>query len=88
MNVGLQAAVLEQRDLHGAVRRQRALQEILDPLLDGEGLGLAGDLDDVLVQLGVGDRLRGGEPGIGARTRRSRPASGWLRRPRAIPAGG
>ena len=70
---GLQAAVLQQRDLDGAVRRERPAEELLDPLLDADGLGLAGDLDDVLAELGVGDRLRGAIPASGEKE--TQPAS-------------
>jgi hypothetical protein len=52
---GLQAAIVEQRDLDGAIRRQRLAQKLIDARLGREcGLAVA-DLGHILADIGIGE---------------------------------
>ncbi|MFC5507917.1 hypothetical protein ACFPN9_21985 [Bosea massiliensis] len=53
----LQTAVAEKRDLNCAVSSQWLLEKLIDARLGATSRGIVGDLDDVLVQLGVSDGL-------------------------------
>ena len=60
----LQAAIVEERDLHRRVRGQAPMEEMLDLRMRGGNIGLRAYGYDLFVELLVGDAGRNAHPAI------------------------
>ena len=69
MEAGLQAAMVQQGDLHRGIRAERLLQQFGDPLVDANPIGIAARPDELLVQVLLRRLLRRAEAAVGAEAR-------------------